>query len=130
VYCRRQLLERYVSLLIDMKLVYCRRQLLERYVSLDTLSSSSPPPPLISVLIRISSIQMDEPYFKDAVVGGFVKLSIGMSDGQQKYVDYTLHSLCTALTMHCTHYALHSLCTALTMHCTHYALHSLCTLSL
>jgi hypothetical protein len=35
------------------------------------------------------------------------------------------YSLCTVLTMHCTHYALYSLCTVLTMHCTYYALYSL-----
>jgi hypothetical protein len=36
-----------------------------------------------------------------------------------------LYSLCTVLTMHCTHYALYSLCTVLTMHCTHCAVYSL-----
>jgi hypothetical protein len=38
---------------------------------------------------------------------------------------YALYSLCTVLTMHCTHHALHSYIIGMdTVHCTHSALHS------
>ena len=43
----------------------------------------------------------------------------------RKVKHWSLHSLVTALTGHCTHCSLHSLVTALTGHCTHWPLHSL-----